>query len=86
MHKNVFVRGNNKKLKIIFYARPSIFKPLILNKLNFAFDLGNLLKPASRLGKTLSSPSYPQSYPQDVWIVEKVVMKPLVRSSFQELH
>ena len=45
-----------------------IRKSLIFISLNFAFDLGNLLKPASRLGKTLSSPSYAQSYPQVLWI------------------
>ncbi|WP_157050474.1 hypothetical protein [Herbaspirillum rhizosphaerae] len=86
MHKITLMRGNNKKLKIIFMAGSEFCKRLILKELNFAFDLGNLLKPASSLGKTLSRPSCAQSYPQLVWIVEKVVMKPLVRSPFQELH
>jgi hypothetical protein len=68
MHKKAFVRGNNKNLKINFIGAGMFCKSLIFIGLNFAFDLGNLLKPASRLGKTLSSPSYAQSYPQVLWI------------------
>jgi hypothetical protein len=68
MHKKAFVRGNNKNLKINFMGAGLFCKSLIFIGLNFAFDLGNLLKPASRLGKTLSSPSYAQSYPQVLWI------------------
>jgi len=68
MHKKAFVRSNNKNLKINFMGSGVIRKSLIFISLNFAFDLGNLLKPASRLGKTLSSPSYAQSYPQVLWI------------------
>jgi len=69
MHKFSFVRGNNKKLKNFFEPGNVFCNLLILKKINFAFDLGNLLKPAARLGKTLSSPSCAQSYPQVVWIV-----------------
>jgi hypothetical protein len=68
MHKKAFVRGNNKNLKINFMSTGLFCNSLISIGLNFAFDLGNLLKPASSLGKTLSSPSYAQSYPQVLWI------------------
>jgi len=57
-----------KNLKINFIGGGMFCKSLIFKDLNFAFDLSNLLKPASRLGKSLSSPGYAQSYPQVLWI------------------
>jgi len=72
--------------KFIFLLPVQFYKPLIFTGLFSALDLGILLEAASRLEKTLSSPSCAQSYPQVLWIAQKVVMKPLVRSPFQESH
>jgi hypothetical protein len=58
-----------KKIKLYFLCRRYVFKSLILKCLFFAFELSNSSKATACLEKSLSSPSYPQSYPQVLWIV-----------------
>jgi hypothetical protein len=80
------VTGLKNNFKKIFSRTFYFPKQLFFKELFFAFELGNLLKAASRLGKGLSIASCPQSYPQVLWICQKNAMKPIVSFVFQDLH
>ncbi|WP_343586255.1 hypothetical protein [Herbaspirillum sp.] len=86
MHMEGDAPATKKISQINFSPVRRKYKYLILLIYFFAFDLGNLLKAASSLAESLSRATCPQSYPQDLWIGQKIPLKPIVSSVFQELH
>ncbi|MEB0164388.1 hypothetical protein QN360_15955, partial [Glaciimonas sp. CA11.2] len=86
VHKLSVAVDVGKKYKNIFFVNRGLCKSLIFKVIFSALSLGNSSSPAYILRLRLSSGCYPQSYPQNLWIVLKALMKPAVSFFPQDSH